>query len=123
PLGGNRKGPVRTYINLFIVMFLGGLWHGAAWSYAIWGAAHGVFLALERALGAGKSDITPGGRWRLEDGIRHLTTFSIVSALWLLFKLPNFRDVIEYAKCLYRNPWGFQLQGLYVISLFSLPII
>ena len=50
PLGGNRKGRVRTYLNLFLVMFLGGLWHGAAWSYAVWGTTHGLFLAVERAL-------------------------------------------------------------------------
>ena len=48
PLGGNRKGNVRTYVNLFIVMFLGGLWHGAAWSYAVWGSVHGLALGVER---------------------------------------------------------------------------
>jgi alginate O-acetyltransferase complex protein AlgI len=52
PLGGNRKGSGRTYFNLFLVMFLGGLWHGAAWKFAIWGSLHGLFLALERLLGA-----------------------------------------------------------------------
>ncbi|MCL4133511.1 UNVERIFIED_CONTAM: hypothetical protein GTU68_040010, partial [Idotea baltica] len=49
PLGGNRKGSIRTYVNLLIVMTLGGLWHGAAWSYLIWGAFHGILLAVERA--------------------------------------------------------------------------
>jgi alginate O-acetyltransferase complex protein AlgI len=48
PLGGNRKGPVRTYINLALVMLLGGLWHGAAWNFVIWGAIHGLMLILER---------------------------------------------------------------------------
>src|SRR5205807_9010286 len=51
PLGVNRKGNLRTYINLMIVMFLGGLWHGAAWSYAIWGSFHGLALAVEKFLG------------------------------------------------------------------------
>jgi len=50
PLGGNRKGSGRTYFNLFLVMFLGGLWHGAAWKFAIWGSLHGLFLALERLI-------------------------------------------------------------------------
>ena len=50
PLGGNRKGTGRTYFNLFLVMFLGGLWHGAAWKFAVWGSLHGLFLALERLL-------------------------------------------------------------------------
>jgi alginate O-acetyltransferase complex protein AlgI len=48
PLGGNRKGPGRTYVNLFLVMFLGGLWHGAEWKFALWGSLHGLFLAIER---------------------------------------------------------------------------
>jgi len=52
PLGGNRKGAGRTYFNLFLVMFLGGLWHGAAWKFAIWGSLHGLFLALERLGGS-----------------------------------------------------------------------
>ena len=52
PLGGNRKGPRRTYVNLFIVMLLGGLWHGAAWTFVIWGALHGVLLLAERLRGA-----------------------------------------------------------------------
>ncbi len=51
PLGGNRKGPARTYVNLFLVMFLGGLWHGAEWKFALWGSLHGLLLALERLWG------------------------------------------------------------------------
>ena len=56
PLGGNRKGAARTYANLIIVMLLGGLWHGASWSYMVWGGAHGLFLAIERFLGV-KGDV------------------------------------------------------------------
>ena len=48
PLGGSRKGPRRTYINLMLTMILGGLWHGAAWTFVIWGTMHGVGLAFER---------------------------------------------------------------------------
>jgi alginate O-acetyltransferase complex protein AlgI len=51
PLGGNRKGPIRTYVNLFATMLLGGLWHGAAWNFLIWGALHGTLLAFERMWG------------------------------------------------------------------------
>ena len=49
PLGGNRKGPVRTYVNLFVTMLLGGLWHGASWNFVIWGALHGGALAIHKA--------------------------------------------------------------------------
>ena len=44
PLGGNRKGQYRTYINLFLVFLIGGLWHGAAWTFVVWGALHGVAI-------------------------------------------------------------------------------
>jgi alginate O-acetyltransferase complex protein AlgI len=50
PLGGNRKSKVRTYLNLFIVMFLGGLWHGASWNFVIWGVLHGIYLALHKII-------------------------------------------------------------------------
>ncbi len=49
PLGGNRRGPARTYLNLLIVFFLCGLWHGASWSFLVWGLFHGAFLIIERA--------------------------------------------------------------------------
>lgn len=48
PLGGNRKGQVRTYINLFIVFFLTGIWHGASWTFVFWGIYHGIFCIIER---------------------------------------------------------------------------
>ena len=48
PLGGNRRGAARTYVNLALVMLLGGLWHGASWNFVIWGGIHGGMLALER---------------------------------------------------------------------------
>ena len=51
PLGGNRKGKVRTYVNLFLTMVLGGLWHGASWTFVLWGAFHGTGLSAEHALG------------------------------------------------------------------------
>jgi alginate O-acetyltransferase complex protein AlgI len=54
PLGGNRGGQSRTYVNLMLVMLLGGLWHGANWTFVVWGAWHGLFLAVERFLGARK---------------------------------------------------------------------
>src|SRR5262249_46253797 len=51
PLGGNRKGEARTYLNLLVVMLLGGFWHGASWNFLVWGGIHGSWLAFERVLG------------------------------------------------------------------------
>lgn len=63
PLGGNRRGAARTYANLAAVMLLGGLWHGAAWTFVAWGAMHGAALAVERALGLHRSDVATRPTW------------------------------------------------------------
>jgi alginate O-acetyltransferase complex protein AlgI len=122
PLGGNRKGSLATYRNLFIVMFLGGLWHGAAWSYAVWGSAHGLLLAGERLLLRGEKASGPSG-WSALGVLRAFVIFTVVSLLWLLFKLPEFRHVVEYVRCLGRNGGPLQVQALYVIAIFSTPVI
>ena len=122
PLGGNRRGEARTYLNLFLVMFLGGLWHGAAWSYAIWGTAHGLLLAGERLLFRRHQAREEAG-WTWSGVLRAFVVFNLVSLLWLLFKLPNFRDVLAYARCLVLNPGQTQAQSLYVIAVFSFPVV
>jgi alginate O-acetyltransferase complex protein AlgI len=80
PLGGNRKGPRRTYVNLLVVMLLGGLWHGAAWNFVVWGGIHGVWLAFERALG--KSTLYGG----LPRPLRVALTFTGVLVTWVFFR-------------------------------------
>src|SRR5688572_22919818 len=80
PLGGNRKGVRRTYVNLVVTMLLGGLWHGAAWNYVIWGGIQGVMLAFERSLGR-KS---PYGM--LPRPARVVLTFAIVLVSWVFFR-------------------------------------
>jgi len=92
PLGGNRKGPVRTYINLFIVMVLGGLWHGAAWNFVVWGGLHGAWLAFERALGkrAPYGFLPPPARVAL--------TFTIVLVGWVFFRAPDLPAALGYLR-------------------------
>jgi alginate O-acetyltransferase complex protein AlgI len=92
PLGGNRKGPGRTYVNLFIVMLLGGLWHGAAWNFVIWGAIHGGLLAIERAIGAGGDHARPGGFRQL----RIAATFVLVLIAWVFFRAPDLSSAVAY---------------------------
>jgi alginate O-acetyltransferase complex protein AlgI len=84
PLGGNRKGETRTYLNLMATMLIGGLWHGAAWSFVIWGGLHGSWLAI--------------GRWRREKGLgreathgwalwrQRILTFQLVCFAWIFFR-------------------------------------
>ncbi len=83
PLGGNRKGPWRTYANLAVVMLLGGLWHGAAWNFVVWGGLHGAWLAAERA--AGKRSLYGG----LPRVARVALTFGGVLVTWVFFRAPD----------------------------------
>jgi alginate O-acetyltransferase complex protein AlgI len=123
PLGGNRRGRGRSYFNLFLVMFLGGLWHGAAWSYAIWGGAHGLCLAFERLFRdrAGTEKCRPSS---LPVALlQTFVVFNLVSLLWLLFKLPHFADVIAYGKTMIHAGWKPQPRMTFVLFLFSLPVV
>jgi alginate O-acetyltransferase complex protein AlgI len=90
PLGGNRKGPRRTYVNLLVVMLLGGLWHGANWTFVAWGACHGSLLACERALG--KQSLYH----RLPRLVRVGITFALVLLGWVLFRSCTFGDAARY---------------------------
>jgi alginate O-acetyltransferase complex protein AlgI len=99
PLGGNKKGKVRTYANLMIVMVLGGLWHGAAWSYAVWGSFHGIALAVERFFSENFSFKKSG----LITFINGVIIFSFVTISWLFFKLPNLSHAIKYLECISTN--------------------
>lgn len=81
PLGGNRRGAARTYVNLWIVFLLTGIWHGAAWTFLIWGAYHGALLVMERLLGW--REVTPS-IWR-----RALTLFLVMMG-WVIFRADSF---------------------------------
>ena len=121
PLGGNRKGNLRTYLNLMIVMFLGGLWHGAAWSYAVWGSFHGLALAVERFLGV---YIKPR-ETALVKGLQMLSVFVFVTFAWLLFKLPNFDDAMLYMKAVFHNTHTGKtdITIIFYILLYSIPVV
>jgi len=90
PLGGNRKGPWRTYLNLFLVMLIGGLWHGAAWNFVVWGALHGVCLAFERL----RAKRAAYG-W-LPAPARVAVTFTIVLVGWVFFRAPDLPAAVRY---------------------------
>ncbi|MEM9144587.1 MAG: MBOAT family O-acyltransferase [Pseudomonadota bacterium] len=90
PLGGNRLGPVRTYANLALVFLATGLWHGAAWTFVVWGMFHGLFLVIERAgLGAVLA--------RLPILVRGAYTLGVVMAGWVLFRAEN----LEHATAIF----------------------
>jgi alginate O-acetyltransferase complex protein AlgI len=101
PLGGSRQGRLKTYRNLFLTMVLGGLWHGASWTFVLWGSLHGLLLAIERAFGevrstlAARAEHDPSGRsWQLPSAmarvVRTTVTFHLVLIGWVFFRAPNF---------------------------------
>jgi alginate O-acetyltransferase complex protein AlgI len=101
PLGGNQKGPVRTYVNLFLTMLLGGLWHGASWTFMLWGAYHGSLLALERM------NRKRGLGWWLPRPVQIALTFVMVMLGWVLFRAPTIGSFSRMAQGLAGvNGWG-----------------
>ena len=114
PLGGNRHGTLNTYRNLFLTMLLGGLWHGANWTFVVWGAWHGTILAIERALGVNASPkaIRPT-RW--------LFTFILVMLGWVVFRAEN----LSIALRMYEAMFSFdtmRLSELYLATMTRLQI-
>lgn len=85
PLGGNRVSPGRVYVNLFIVFFLTGLWHGASWNFVIWGMLHGCFMVIER-LGFEKM------LRRLPSLVQHAYTLLVVIVAWVFFRVESFGE-------------------------------
>jgi alginate O-acetyltransferase complex protein AlgI len=91
PLGGNRRGPLRTYLNLFITMLLGGLWHGAAWTFVLWGALHGFALAVTRAWSERRRGLTPLAHTRrMPHALGVVLTFHWVCFTWIFFRSESF---------------------------------
>ena len=105
PLGGSRGGRLFTYRNLMITMVLGGLWHGAAWTFVLWGAFHGAGLVAEHAM---------GGRLRIPAWLRWFVTFNLVVLGWILFRSQDLGVFGEYLS---------QLTVTGPATLWSLPAI
>jgi alginate O-acetyltransferase complex protein AlgI len=148
PLGGNRKGPGRTYVNLFLVMFLGGLWHGAEWKFALWGSLHGLFLALERFSSRGQKSEVRGqqsnaedleskiknqkssiinqttGFWPMVSGLfRWFVTFHIVTALWLTFLMPDLSYIIAFFKGVLSGRTGFSGPPIFSLVFYGSAVV
>lgn len=107
PLGGNQKGEYRNYLNLIIVFFITGLWHGAAWNFIVWGLFHGFFILIER-LFLGKL------LEKIWNPVRHCYTLSVVLIGWVLFRVDNFTDAIQYYKKLFIYSYGNESVNDYI---------
>jgi D-alanyl-lipoteichoic acid acyltransferase DltB (MBOAT superfamily) len=101
PLGGNREGGFRTYINILITFLLSGLWHGAEWTFLIWGGLHGLLLVAEKAL-----------KWKPKKSIfNRLLVFCVVMLLWLPFRAENYADFNIMATSLF-DLKGYAVDGM-----------
>jgi len=94
PLGGNRHGRVLRYVNLMITMLLGGLWHGAAWTFVAWGALHGVYLCINHAWG-NYGPKAPPRFARLADVAGVILTFLAVVIAWVFFRAPDMATALS----------------------------
>jgi D-alanyl-lipoteichoic acid acyltransferase DltB (MBOAT superfamily) len=138
-LGGNRRGAARTYVNLLLTMLLGGLWHGAAWSFALWGIWHGAGLAVHRILSsrsqvAGKlppselaappSRVTHRYASRLTRAASWLATLLFVLYGWLLFRARSFSQIADMT-CALGNFSAPAWTGSFLLNLlvFSTPLV
>jgi alginate O-acetyltransferase complex protein AlgI len=115
PLGGNRKGPARTMINLMLTMLLGGLWHGAAWTFVAWGGLHGLYLIVERML-RGRFGEAAWTKTRLAEVFFVALTFIGVAITWVFFRAKTFPD----AGRLLASMFGLAKEGATILPTFDL---
>lgn len=112
PLGGNRKGTLSTYLNLFVVFVACGFWHGANWNFLIWGLTHGFFMIIERAW-LEKKVLQKSGRI-----IPVIYSFSIVSLAWVLFETSSFSHTAAFFKVLFLGNPEFSGSN-YIFKIFT----
>lgn len=121
-LGGNKKGNARTYINLMLTMLLGGLWHGASWTFVAWGGLHGVFLVIERFL----KNIMPESKiWsKLPMEIFYaIITFMAVSFAWIFFRAASFGQaftIISAMITIMPDSPTIRIEFFYVLLILSI---
>jgi D-alanyl-lipoteichoic acid acyltransferase DltB (MBOAT superfamily) len=100
PLGGNRKGKFRTYINLFVTMLLGGLWHGASLRFVVWGGLHGLYLAVHKAVMGKKKKRVRKNKYHV---LKVIGTFHLVTLTWIAFRADSMEKVFAIFNQLFGN--------------------
>ncbi len=106
PLGGNRKGSIRTNINLMLTMLIGGLWHGASWTFVVWGGLHGIYLAIERKTKGLLGDSMWLKKRLIQIGLVILT-YLMINITWVFFRAQTFPQAFGLIKSMFGlNPDG-----------------
>jgi alginate O-acetyltransferase complex protein AlgI len=123
PLGGNRYGELRTYRNLLYTMLLGGLWHGANWTFVLWGCIHGMGLALERFFATAPAQRGAPPRHAFDAWLRRIVLFIVVGVAWVFFRAVSVREAFHFLSGI--GTWHWQPEywaACKVLALFSIPL-
>ncbi len=120
-LGGNRISRWRTYVNLFITMLLGGLWHGASWNFVIWGFLNGLYLSIEKYFQTLKPRFFPA-----RGALKLFLTFNLIALTWVFFRSTSFGQAIGILKNVISSPfWNIRIQdtGIFAGMVFALLLL
>lgn len=117
PLGGNRKGTIRTYLNTMIIFLVSGLWHGASWNFVVWGAFHGIAMCFDKFMRQVVPPIQKGKKFL--QVISWAVTFGLVNVLWVFFRAPSFSHAIS----LLEKAFSFESTGVReaFLTCFAIP--
>ena len=123
PLGGNRKGKIRKYINIMIVFLVSGLWHGANWSFVVWGGIHGAYQVIGDIIKPYRTRLTEKCKvntscfsWKL---FQRIITFALVVFAWIFFRADSITQALSYIRriAVKPTPWVLFNEGLYELGL------
>lgn len=123
PLGGNRKGSVRKYINLMIVFLASGLWHGAQWTYVIWGGLNGIYQVIGSLLKPVRTSLIKVFHLNRESLghklLQTFTTFCFIDFSWIFFRAQSLSEALAMIKSMFTvwNPWIFFDESLFECGL------
>lgn len=121
PLGGNRKGEARRNVNLFLTMLLGGLWHGASWTFVFWGGLNGAALCLDKL-----SRRKAGRSSKLTRGVNVILTFAFITFTWIFFRADTFNDAWLVIKGIFtlqqglHQPFSWAFAGLVLLAVSTI---
>ena len=127
PLGGNRNGTLATYRNLLLTMLLGGLWHGASWTFVVWGGLHGVYLTLHKLMLGGLKAVVDNRSPTLRQWpmtlVKMFVTLHLVGLAWIFFRAPDFHTAWVYVSGLAACSSGWPAHALVLLVVSCLLLL
>lgn len=119
PLGGSRCSKPRTYWNIFVTFLVSGIWHGANWTFIVWGVMHGILQIIEKALGWQKYE---GNNWAVKV-IRICVTFLLVNFAWIFFRMPNIGDAFDLISKVFTGLGSMEMSAFGGINNIVLSVV